>query len=244
MYSVGMWQSAPINTIISRRLTISECAQAMRGFFCYDWIMIIDKNKQELARELFEKGCIKFGDFELKHGSHAPIYVDLRSVVSYPTLLKILGESLEALLRKLNFDVIVGLPYAGLPIALAASFAGGWPMIYPRKEIKKYGTKKRVEGVFASGQIVVVVDDVITDGSAKLELIEPLRDAGLTVRDVVVIVDRGQGGKENLAKQGYSLHSIFILRELVEFFYKEKMITEDEFRTATDYLDSHHLFTS
>jgi uridine monophosphate synthetase len=198
--------------------------------------MKIDKGRQRLARELFAKGCIKFGDFELEHGSHAPIYVDLRSVVSYPALLKILGKSLGGLLNNQNFDVVAGLPYAGLPIALAASFASGWPMIYPRKEKKDYGTKKRVEGVYASGQIAVVVDDVITDGGAKLELIKPLLESGLIVHDVAVVVDRGQGGKENLAKQGYKLHSIFTLRELVEFYYKEKMIKGHEFRIAIKYL--------
>src|SRR3989339_967419 len=198
--------------------------------------MIIDKDKRGLARELFAKGCIKFGDFELKHGSHAPIYIDLRSVVSYPTLLTALGERLGKLMSKLDFDVIAGLPYAGLPIALATSFASGWPMIYPRKEIKDYGTKKRVEGVYVSGQIAVVVDDVITDGGAKLELIDPLLESGLIIRDVVVVVDRGQGGKEKLVAHGYKLHSIFTLRELVEFYRKERMTTEHEFRIAIKYL--------
>jgi len=189
------------------------------------------------ALELFRIGGVKLGEFTLKSGQKSPVYVDLRGLVSHPAALRMAGEALVGVLRGLEFDRIAGLPYAGLPLAVSASLAGELPMLYPRKEAKEYGTRKRVEGLFEAGQTVAVLDDVITTGGAKLELIEPLEAEGLKVRDVVVLVDREQGGAEALREHGYALHSVFTLRQVLEALHRHAAITEEQYREVWEYLE-------
>jgi uridine monophosphate synthetase len=89
-------------------------------------------------------------------------------------------------------------------------------MIYPRKEVKDYGTKKLIEGAYEQGDRVLVIDDIITDGASKIEAIAPLTEAGLSVTDVLIILDREQGGDKILAKAGYTLHSLGKLSEVLD----------------------------
>ncbi len=192
---------------------------------------------RQLILALHAIGAIKFGEFTLKSGRKSPVYVDLRGLVSHPTELQLAAQALSDVLSELEFDLVAGLPYAGLPLAVAVSLVGGHPAVYSRKEVKEYGTKKRVEGDFEPGQIVVALDDVITDGGAKLELVEPLEADGLVVRDFVVLVDREQGGREALAAKGYSLHSVTTLRHAVTVLYEAGEIDENRYTEVMTYLD-------
>src|SRR5687767_13567574 len=140
-------------------------------------------NIDHFALELHRIGAIKFGEFTLKSGRKSPVYVDLRGLVSHPTVLRLAGEALVSALDGLTYDRIAGLPYAGLPLAVAASLAADIPMLYARKEAKEYGTKRLVEGDWQPGMTVALLDDVITDGGAKLELVEPFLAEGMKVRD-------------------------------------------------------------
>lgn len=189
------------------------------------------------ALELFRIGGVKLGEFTLKSGKKSPVYVDLRGLVSHPGVLRMAGEALAGAANGLEFDLIAGLPYAGLPLAVSTSLATGWPMVYPRKESKEYGTRRRVEGEFRGGQTVLVLDDVITTGGAKLELIEPLEAEGLVVRDVLVLVDRQQGGAEALAERGYRLHAVFTLRQVLESLREQEVISAEQFATVAAYLE-------
>jgi uridine monophosphate synthetase len=129
-------------------------------------------------------------------------------VISHPEVLAQVGRLMAAEVARCRADRIAGIPYAGLPLAVAASLAGGVPLVYPRREEKVYGTRRRIEGTFQAGERVVVIDDIVTDGASKLEAIEPLEAAGLVVEDLVVLVDREQGGRERLAAKGYRLHAV------------------------------------
>ena len=102
-----------------------------------------------LYEKIFEAGCIKFGEFKLKSGILSPVYVDFRGLISNPPLLKEIGQALADKAKQIGCDRIAGIPYAGLPLGVAASLAGGIPMIYPRKEAKEYGTGKLIEGVYS-----------------------------------------------------------------------------------------------
>ncbi|MGC9333310.1 MAG: orotate phosphoribosyltransferase, partial [Anaerolineae bacterium] len=111
---------------------------------------------------------------------------------------------------------LAAIPYAALPIGTAVALELGLPLIYPRKEAKGYGLGRQVEGEFHPGERAIVLDDLITTGGSKLQAIEPLTAAGLEVHDVVVLIDREQGGREDLEAAGYRLHAAFRLSEMLE----------------------------
>lgn len=169
-----------------------------------------------LYNKIFDAGCIKFGEFKLKSGIMSPVYCDFRGLVSNPSLLAEVGKALGDRAKQIGCDLVAGIPYAGLPLGVAASLASGIPMIYPRKEAKQYGTKKLIEGVYNPDDNVLVIDDIITDGASKIEAIEPLKSAGVNVTDVLIILDREQGGDKILAKAGYKLHSLGKLSEVLD----------------------------
>jgi uridine monophosphate synthetase len=182
----------------------------------------------ELAALLLEAGCVRFGDFVLKSGKRSPIYFDLRVLVSSPRALARVAAMYAGLLQKLSFQRIAGVPYAGLPIATAVGLVGDWPMIYPRSEVKDHGTKSAIEGRFSQGDVVAMVDDVATTGGAKLEALEKLRQAGLVVRDVAVLVDLESGATDALAAHNISLHSVARLSQLLAVWRDQGHITVEQ----------------
>ena len=171
-----------------------------------------------LADGLLAAGCIKFGEFTLKSGLLSPIYIDLRQIITYPKLLAQVGAAYLPLLKELQFTRIAGLPYAAVPIATAISLAGDYPMIYPRKETKNYGTRAEIEGEYHAGETVVVIDDLTTTGGSKFEAIEKLTGAGLVIRDIVVLVDRQSGAREALSMAGFRLHAVLTISELLDYW--------------------------
>ena len=175
--------------------------------------MTTTREHATLIRRLFEIGTMRFGDFTLKSGIKSPFYIDLRVVICFPDVLRRIGVLMAAEVSRCAGDRIAGIPYAGLPLAVAASLAAGIPLIYSRREEKSYGTKRRIEGLFAPGERVVLIDDIITDGASKFEAIQPLEEAGLIVKDLVILIDREQGGSELLAAKGYALHAILRISE-------------------------------
>lgn len=181
---------------------------------------------ERIALGLFDLGAVRFGSFTLKSGKTSPIYIDLRLLVSDPRLMALVARAMAGILAGLRFDRIAAIPYGGLPIGQAAALAAGVPLIYPRREAKDYGTKKLIEGRYEAGETVVVVDDLVTTGGSKLEVIAPLSDAGLAARDVVVLVDREQGGREELAARGLSLHAVLTLSTLLDILVKNGRITD------------------
>jgi uridine monophosphate synthetase len=181
-----------------------------------------------IADELLSAGCIKFGEFTLKSGLKSPIYIDLRQIISHPTLLAQVAQAYLPMLSKLRFSRLAGLPYAAIPIATAISLAGNYPMIYPRKEVKAYGTKAEIEGEYHTGETVVVIDDLATTGGSKFEAIQKLTGAGLVVRDVVVLVDRQSGAKESLAEAGYAMHAVLTIGQLLDYWEENGKVEKDK----------------
>ena len=194
-----------------------------------------------LAERLHEAGCIRFGEFTLKDGSIAPIYVDLRVLVGEPATLRLLASAIAERLSEFEFDLITGIPYAALPIGVAVSLEADLPLVYARREAHSTGTRKQVEGKFQKGQTVLVIDDVITTGDSKLEAWEPLKAAGLEVRDVLVVIDRQQGGAERLAKEGLRLHSIATISELLEHLGASGKVGREQVDEALDFVRTHRV---
>jgi len=196
----------------------------------------LNTNLSSLADGLLEAGCIKFGNFTLKSGLQSPIYIDMRQVISYPRLLGQIGAAYLPLLQKLKFDRIAGLPYAAIPIATAISLQGNYPMVYPRKEVKTYGTKAEIEGEYHAGETVVVIDDLATTGGSKFEAIEKLTGAGLVVKDVVVLVDRQSGAKESLEQAGFHLHAVLTITQLLDYWEKTGKVEKDKIDETRKFL--------
>jgi uridine monophosphate synthetase len=198
--------------------------------------MRMNKSKSLLADGLLEAGCVKFGEFTLKSGLKSPIYIDLRQIITYPKLLEQVGAAYLPILEKLDFQRIAGLPYAAIPIATAVSLQGNYPMIYPRKEVKEYGTKAEIEGAHEAGETVAVIDDLATTGGSKFEAIEKLTAAGLKVKDVVVLIDRQSGAKESLEKAGFRLHAVLTITELLDYWEKTGKVEQRKIEETRAFL--------
>ncbi len=190
-----------------------------------------------LADALLEAGCVKFGEFTLKSGLKSPIYIDLRQVISFPKLLEQIAAAYLPILKELKFQRIAGLPYAAIPIATAISLRGGYPMIYPRKEVKEYGTKAEIEGEFHPGETVVVIDDLATTGGSKFEAIEKLTGSGLKVTDVVVLIDRQSGAKEALEQAGFHLHAVLTITSLLDHWEKMGKVEKEMIMETRRFLE-------
>jgi uridine monophosphate synthetase len=189
-----------------------------------------------LADKLLASGCIKFGSFTLKSGLQSPIYIDLRQIISYPKLLAQVARAYLPIVSSLQFSRIAGLPYAAIPIATAISLAGNYPMIYPRKEVKTYGTRAEIEGEYHTGETVAVIDDLATTGGSKFEAIEKLTGAGLVVKDVVVLVDRQSGAKESLAQAGYFMHAVLTISQLLKYWEETEKVDKNKIEETRKFL--------
>jgi uridine monophosphate synthetase len=196
----------------------------------------MDESKRELILKLYEIGCVKFGEFKLKSGLLSPIYIDLRLLVSHPAVLKAVSKVLSALIQPLSYSRLAGIPYAALPIATAVSLELNKPLIYARKEAKEYGTKKQIEGTYAKGELVVVIDDLITTGQSKIETIAPFEGEGMVVKDVVVLIDRQQGGARLLAQKGYALHAAITMDDCLTVLQAAGKVTKEQADAVKSYL--------
>lgn len=193
-----------------------------------------------LAEGLLKAGCVQFGNFTLKSGLQSPIYIDLRRLISAPELLAEAAAAYVSVLCDLEFDCLAALPYAALPIGTAISLQSGWPMIYPRKEAKSYGTKADIEGVFQPGDHVVVVDDLATTGGAKFDAIDKLKAAEMKITDVVVLIDRQSGAAEALSEAGYKLHAVVTLTELLDYWESHNSIPAEQIKAVREFLAASH----
>ena len=191
--------------------------------------MVNEDKIDALILRLHEIEAVKFGEFKLKSGLISPIYVDLRVIVSYPDVLSSVAACMWDVLKSngAEFDNMCGVPYTALPIATCMSLNNDCPMLMRRKEVKDYGTKKAIEGAFVAGQTCLVVEDLVTSGASVMETVGPLHDVGLKVKDVVVLIDRQQGGEARLKSNDLRLHAVLPLSRVLVTLEKNGKMTAD-----------------
>lgn len=196
----------------------------------------IEGQNAEAARALVEAGCIKFGEFTLASGLKSPFYVDLRRLRSFPPEKLSVVNAYEQLLAPLHYDILADVPTAATPLVSSLSDRLLIPQITPRADVKGHGSGAKIDGFYEGGEVAVVVDDLITTSRSKLGAIEILEEEGIKVMDVVVLIDRQQGGREELERLGYNLHAAFTMPNLMGFYSEAGLVTPEQFQTVMDYL--------
>ena len=193
---------------------------------------------EKVAKALVDANVVKFGEFTLASGIKSPIYVNLRVLPSYPDSMLTIADELSKAIKKIKPDIVAGAETAGIPLSTAISLKTKIPMIYVRKRPKGYGMNQLIEGELNGGQKVVLVDDMATNAFSKLSFIQGIRQAGGVVEDVVIVLDREQGGVEALAKEKVRLHSLITLKELLAYMQDKELIDEDQYNQILSYLEN------
>jgi len=185
---------------------------------------------KEFATFLHKNGIIKFGDFTLASGKKSPYYVDLRMVPSYPHQFRHMIKYLQNLISEQvgfdNFDAVASVPTGGLVIASSLAFELVKPLVYVRSQAKEHGTGRLVEGLVNNGMRILVVDDVATTGGSVINGIKELKNAGAKISDVYVIVNRLEGAREGLQKEGVTLHHVLDVFEIAKILHEQKLIDD------------------
>ena len=190
---------------------------------------------------LWENGAIKVNNeqpFKLASGNYSPIYINCRQVISDPVFMHIFTAYAHAMLDRFDIkvDMIAGGETAGIPFGAYLAQVLSLPFIYVRKAKKGYGIANLVEGGDIDGKQVVLIEDLITDAGSKLHFIEALRAAGATIKDILVLFDRAQGGKETLHDEGINLYSLTDLPAALDVARKLNLTPVEDLDSVNDYL--------
>ena len=161
----------------------------------------------------------------------------LRVLPSYPDAMETVSEEMAKKIKEFNPDIVAGAETAGIPFSTAISLKTKIPMIYVRKRPKRYGTEEMIEGILEKGQKVVLVDDMTTNAYSKLKFINGIKYSGGIVNDVLIILDREQGGVEALSKENVKLNSLITLKELLSFMKDKNLIDDKKYNEILDYLE-------
>ena len=158
------------------------------------------------------------GDFLLRSGRRSRYYLDKYRFETRPDLLGPLGERIAAVAREFEPEAerLAGPELGAVALAASASLASGLPFLIVRKEAKGYGTGNRLEGLFEAGELVCLIEDIVTSAGAAVQTVEALREAGLRVGTAVCVVDREEGGADSLARVGVRLRPLFRDSELLK----------------------------
>jgi len=188
-----------------------------------------------LARALYDMGALRLGDFTLPNGNHSLYDIDLRLVPSYPdiytTVLAAYVELVEGVGTG-SYDAIAGVATAGVTISSPLAVMLKKPMMYVRKEGESRGQDRFVEGVSPPHSRVLIIDDLVSTGRSVVSAAGALRKQGFKVTDAAVLVDRLEGGKENLASAGLRLNSYASIRDLLQALSEMKLAKEAQIKAV------------
>jgi orotate phosphoribosyltransferase len=191
--------------------------------------------KDKMANILFKVDAVKFGVYHLSSGKASPYYIDLRVIPSFPDAFREICDSYAQYITDQiglkNFDRIAGIPIAGIPFASQIAYNLKKPFLYVRQDIKHHGRERRVEGILISGNKVLLVDDLLTTGLTLKTAAEAVRAEGGIVTDAVVFLDREEGGKQVLEKEGVKLHPLIRISEIAKTLYEIGAIDQESLKT-------------
>ncbi|HUV97953.1 MAG TPA: orotate phosphoribosyltransferase [Candidatus Paceibacterota bacterium] len=191
--------------------------------------------KAQLCQVLYKIGALKFGTFRLTSGKISPYYIDLRMVPSFPDAFHKICDLYVKLVKSSvgseSFRRIAGIPTAGIPFASVVAYNLNKSFLYTRPSLRKHGRERRVEGILVSGDKVLLLDDLITSGKSLRKASSAIRAEGGVVEDAVVLIDREERGRENLAKDNVKLHCLIKASEAANTLHEVGAITESELET-------------
>ena len=200
-----------------------------------------------LADTLWRIGAIQFGDFSLgRTVRNSPVYVNAKLLISRPDALKrtarLIQDELELEMLKRQrtvdpFDAIAGVPIGGLHVATALALQMEKPLLYIRpSQGGEESATPQIEGIYRPGMRVLIVDDLAAGGGSLVTTADGLRNAGLMVSDVVVLLDREQGAARRLEATGVRMHTILSLAVVLTYLDSAKLLHEGDFDRAMAYL--------
>ena len=195
----------------------------------------------KVANALYSSGCVKFGVFKIKSGAISPYYVDLARLLSSPAQLCVIAEVAAEQVRQImlsdRIDKLASIELKGALIVPSIACKVNLPCVVVRKEEKAYGVTGRIAGADVSkGDSILFFDDVISEGLSKVEGIKPLQELGANVKHMLVVVNREQGGKENLEELGFRVHALAKISEIVNSLYQKKHISKVQTDEVLDYV--------
>ncbi|WP_435196656.1 orotate phosphoribosyltransferase [Natronomonas sp. EA1] len=167
---------------------------------------------EDLIRALRDADAVRFGEFELSHGGTSEYYVDKYLFETDTRCLELIAQ---AFAERVGDTKLAGVALGAVPLVAVTAVESGNPYVIVRKKAKEYGTAKRIEGRFEAGEEVVVLEDIATTGQSAVDAVEALREAGAVVNRVLVVVDREEGARENLAEHDIELESLLTASELL-----------------------------
>ena len=196
---------------------------------------------EKVAEALYGSGCLKFGSFKIKSGALSPYYIDLAQLLSEPKALCSIAEVAADAIKRVRvserIDKLASIELKGALILPSIACKVGLPCIVVRKESKAYGVTGRIAGAaVADGDNVLFFDDVISEGISKIEGIKPLQELGAQVKHLMVVVDREQGGRENLEKLGYKVHALARISEVVKALHRSQKISQEQADAVLNYI--------
>ena len=181
---------------------------------------------KHLSEGLVKAGALQFGTFSLPDGKESSYYFDLRSLSSYPGLYSMTAEAVEGLVTKwaAKSDAICGIPITGLVIASPVAISLKKPLNYTK--VKRAG-EREVEGEVRPGWKVAVVDDLTNTGKSILSSVKAVEDEGGEVAHAFVLIDRLEGAREKLSKEGIALHAVTDVMELSDTLASMELISPE-----------------